>query len=121
MLIDFRSAATSATTRIRPGLPLPVADVCNPIANLLHLALNRKSESEGSAFPLLALHVDRTPVFRHDLVHDAQAQPRSLPRLLRREERVVDLVQHRLADPAAGVRDLSDHVLALDAGGQGEM
>src|SRR5437870_12582873 len=120
MLMGFRTAPISSTIRTRPGLPLPVADVCDPIANLLPLALNRKAESEGSAFPLLALHVDRTPVFRHDLVHDAQAQPRSLPRLLRREERVVYLVQHRLGDPATGVRDLGDHVLALDAGGQAE-
>src|SRR2546427_1724554 len=120
MAMDFRTAATSSTIRTRPGLPLPVADVCDPIANLLPLVWNRKSESEGGPFPLLALHVDRTPVFRHDLVHDAQAQPRSLPRLLRREERVVDLVQHRLGDSAAGVRDLADHVLALDAGGQAQ-
>src|SRR5947209_11927176 len=120
MLMDFRSAATSATTRIRPCLPLPVADVCDPIANLLCVVLNRKSESEGGPFPLPALHVDRTPVLRHDLVHDAQTQPRSLPRLLRREERVVDLVQHRLGDSAAGVRDRGDHVLALDASGQAE-
>src|SRR5437660_6729435 len=102
MLMDFRSAAISVTIRTRPGLPLPVADVCDPIANLLPLVLNRKSESEGSPFPLLALHVDRTPVLRHDLVHDAQAQPCSFPRLLRREEGVVDLVQHRLRNPAAG-------------------
>src|SRR2546425_3497783 len=120
MAMDFRTAATSSTIRTRPGPPLPVADVCDPIANLLPLVLNRKSESEGSPSPLLALHGDRTPVFRHDLVHDAQAQPRSLPRLLRREERVVDLVQHRLRDSAAGVRDLGDHVLATDAGGQPE-
>src|SRR2546422_1668676 len=118
MAMDFRTAATTSTTRIRPCLPLPVADVCDPIANLLPLVLNRKSESEGSPSPLLALHVDRPAVFRHDLVHDAHAQSRSLPRLLRREERVVDLVQHRLGNSAAGVRDLVDHVLALDAGGQ---
>src|SRR5712691_3127770 len=120
MLMDFRSAATSATTRIRPCPPFPVADVCNPIANLLPLVLNRKSESEGGPSPLLAFHVDCPAVFRHDLVHDAQAQSRSLPRLLRREERVVDLVQYRLRDPAAGVRDLGDRVFALDAGGQAE-
>src|SRR3989449_10479290 len=120
MLIDFRSAATSATTRIRPGLPLPVAGVCDINATLLPLVLTRKAESEGTHSPLLALHGDRSPVFPHDLVHYAQAQPRSLPRLLRREERVVDLVQHRLGDSAAGVRDRGDHVLALDAGGQAE-
>src|SRR2546426_4994411 len=120
MLMDFRSAATSATSRIRPCPPFPVADVCNPIANLPPLVLNRKSESEGGPSPLLALHVDRSSVFRHDLVYDAQAQPRSLPWLLRREERVVDLVQHRLGDSAAGVRDRGDHVLALDAGGQAQ-
>src|SRR5438876_10068327 len=121
MAMDFRTAATSSTIRTRPGLPLPVADVCDPIANLLPLVWNRKSESEGGPFPLLALHVDRTPVFRHDLVHDAQAQPRSLPRLLRREERVIDLVQNRLRNPRTSVRDLDDHVLAFDAGGQGEV
>src|SRR2546428_11792355 len=120
MAMDSRTAATTSTIRTRPGLPLPVADVCDPIANLLPLVLNRKSESEGSPSPLLALHVDCPAVFRHDLVHDAQAQPRSLPRPLRREERVVDLVQHRLGDSAAGVRDRGDHVLATDAGGQAE-
>src|SRR5207245_5702708 len=120
MLMDFRSAATSATTRIRPCLPFPVAHVCDPIANLLPLVLNRKSESEGSPSPLLALHVDRPAVLRHDLVHDAQAQPCSFPRLLRREERVVDLVQHRLGYSAAGVRYRRDRVLALDAGGQAD-
>src|SRR5213594_1358925 len=120
MAMDFRTAATSSTIRTRPGLPLPVADVCDPIANLPLLVLNRKSESEGGPSPLLALHVDRSSVFRHDLVYDAQAQPRSLPWLLRREERVVDLVQHRLGDSAAGVRDRGDHVLATDAGGQAE-
>src|SRR5437588_4926636 len=106
--MDFRSAATSATTRIRPCLLFPVADVCDPIANLLCVALNRKSDSEGGPFPLLALHADRPAVFRHDLVYDAQAQPRSVSRPLRREERVVDLVQHRLGDSAAGVRDRGD-------------
>src|SRR2546428_12830969 len=120
MAMDFRTAATTSTIRTRPGLPLPVADVCDPIANLPPLVLNRKSESEGSPSPLLALHVDRPAVFRHDLVHDAQTKPRSLPRLLRREEWVVDLVQHRLGNSAAGVRDLGDHIFALDAGGQAE-
>src|SRR2546426_5690434 len=120
MLMDFRTAATSSTTRTRPCLPPSVADVCDPIANLLPLVLNRKSDSEGGPFPLLALHVDRTPVLRNDLVHDAQAQPCSFPRLLRREERVVDLVQHRLRNPAAGVRDLGDHALVLDACGQAQ-
>src|SRR5438552_848427 len=114
-------AATSPTTRIRSCRPIPVAGICNPTTNLFPLVLNRKSESEGSPSPLLALHVDRTPVFRHDLVHDAQAQPRSLPRLLRREERVIDLVPHRLRYPRTSVRDLDDHVLAFDAGGQGEV
>src|SRR6266705_3204337 len=113
-------AANSCTTRTRPCFWPSVADVCNPIANLFPLVLNGKSESERGPFPLLARHTDRTPVLRHDLVHDAQAQARSLPRLLRREERVVDLVQHRFRNPATGVRDLGDHVLALNAGGQAE-
>src|SRR5256712_2647211 len=120
MLMDFRTVATSSTTRTRPCLRPSVAGVCDPIANLLPLVLNRKSDSEGGPFPLLALHVDRTPVLRHDLVHDAQAQPRSVSRPLRREERVVDLVQYRLRDSAAGVRDCGDHVLATDAGGQAQ-
>src|SRR5437899_6978647 len=120
MRMDFRTAATSSTTRTRPCLRPSVADVCDPIANLPCVALNRKSESEGGPFALLAFHVDRTPVLRHDLVHDAQAQPRSFSRLLRREERVVDLVQHCLGNSAAGVRDLGDHVLATEAGGQAE-
>src|SRR5438445_12699597 len=120
MAMDFRTAAILSTIRTRPGLPLPVADVCDPIANLLPLVLNRKSESEGGPFALLALHVDRPAVFRHDLVYDAQAQPRSLPRPLRREERVVDLVQHRLGDSAAGVRDRGNHILTTDAGGHAQ-
>src|SRR2546422_5233541 len=120
MLMDFRTDSTSSTTRTRPCLPPSVTDVCDPIPNLLCVALNRKSESEGGPSPLLAFHVDCPAVFRHDLVHDAQPHSRSHPRLLRRKERVVDLVQYRLRDPAAGVRDLGDHVFALDAGGQAE-
>src|SRR5438132_11567050 len=96
MLMDFRTAATSSTTRTRPCLPPSVADVCDPIANLLCVVLNRKSDSEGGPFPLLALHVDRPPLLRHDLVYDAQAQPRSLPRPLGLEGRVGGFCEPRL-------------------------
>ena len=73
-----------------------------------------KIEEEGSALTDGALNGDAAFVSLDDLPDDEKTKPRSLARLFRREERIVDFIQFIRGNPGACVLHLDHHSLSLN-------
>ena len=75
----------------------------------------RQRQREPRALPDRAVAVNRAVVLAHDAVGDRQAEARAAADRLGREERIVDARQLLRRNAGAGVGDLGDHAIAVDA------
>ena len=72
-------------------------------------------QREPRALPDRAVAADRAVVLAHDAVGDRQAEAGAAADRLGREERIVDARELLRRDARAGVGDLGDRAIAVDA------
>src|SRR5947208_4250683 len=88
------------------------------MARLRARRCERKLNAERGSESFLALEADSASVLDHKRVHDAQPQPRALPRILGCKEWVKNFADHRLRDAGACIGNEDRQGLSLSGCGK---
>src|SRR5438093_2256304 len=116
----FLTSGSSSTIRMRPSLPFTAWYLGIPMILLRARRCDRKLNAERRPHSLLALDADSASVLDDKRVHDAQPQPRALPRILGCKERVKNFADHRLWDAGACIGNEDSQGLSLSGCGKSQ-